>query len=229
MPTDFTAADFPAAVLIVWTTAIYVAYIAAGALPSDSKPGRKAPRRVILDRLVFFALVGLVPLLAFRAFGLALPGREVLSLGEPAKWLPLTALLAAACWAIGRYSRKGEPEIANYPQYLPRRWNALAIVLETGSWALYLAAYEFAFRGYILYALLPGGAFMAIAVETALYSFAHLPKSAKEAAGAIVFGIAASLLTLAYGSILPAFVLHLAMALGNDRGALRAAGRKEAP
>lgn len=223
---DLSSADIPAAGLIAWTAIVYVAYIATGALPSDSRPARKPPRRVLADRVGFFALVGLAPPLAFLALGLRLPGIEVLGLGGDARWLPLTAVLALACWAIGRYSRKGEAEVANYPQYLPPRWSAGAVTLEIGSWALYLAAYEFAFRGFILYALLPGGTFLAIAAQTALYSFAHLPKSSKEAAGALVFGVATSLLTLYYGTLAPAFVLHLAMALGNDLGAFRAAQRR---
>ena len=36
-----------------WFAAFYIAYIASGALPSESKPGRRKPARVIVDRLVF--------------------------------------------------------------------------------------------------------------------------------------------------------------------------------
>jgi hypothetical protein len=228
MLSAFDLSDLRAAALIGWLALVYVAYIASGALPSDARPCRRPATRVLLDRLAFFVLIGLLPPLAFLLLGWPLPGLSVLGFGKILEWLPLTAALTALCWAIGRYSRKGEAELANYPQYLPSRWKAGSLALEIGSWALYLAAYEFAFRGYILYALLPGGTLVAIAIQTALYSFAHLPKSAKEAAGALLFGVATSLLTLAYGSILPAFILHLAMALGNDLGSLRAAAKGRA-
>lgn len=227
MTEAFAAPDFQKAALLLYLAIAYIAYIALGALPSDKAPGRRKPARVLLDRAAFFAAFGLAPVALFAALGLELPGASVLAAGEPAAWLPSTAALCLLAWAIGRFSRKSAADLASYPQYLPPRWHAGSVALEAGSWALYLFAYEFAFRGMVLYALMDAGILAAVVAETALYAFAHLPKSSKEAAGAILFGLAASWLTLAYGTVLPAFVVHLAIALANDYGSLRTAQARE--
>ncbi len=205
-----------------WFAVFYIAYIASGALPSESRPGRRAPARVVLDRLVFFAAMFAMPYFALTLGFRADPAALFLGAGKPLDWLALTLVLSALGFSIGFFARKSGADLASYPQYWPERWSVGAWGLELGSWGLYLAAYEFAFRGYLLAALLPLGAPAAIAVTTALYAIAHLPKSNKEAIGALPFGLVASLLTLRYGTFLPAVAVHIALAVGNDIGAMRA-------
>lgn len=215
--------DSVVAVLYCWFAVTYVIFVATGGLPSELKPGRRLPGRVLLDRGSFFVAVFVVPAIALPLACGIYPDSLRLAAGSPLSWVPWTVLLSALAASIGFFSAKNDADRQNYPQYLPSRWNAVAACLEVGSWALYLFAYEFAFRGYLLTALAPLGAPAAIAVNTALYAFAHLPKSGKEAAGALPLGVVLSLLTLAWGTIVPAFIIHLALALGNDAGALRAA------
>ncbi|HUW70136.1 MAG TPA: CPBP family glutamic-type intramembrane protease [bacterium] len=211
------------AVLYGWFAVTYVIFVATGGLPSELKPSRRLPGRVLLDRGAFFMAIFVVPSIALPLACGIHPDSLRLAAGSPLSWVPWTVLLSALAATIGFFSAKSDADRQNYPQYLPARWNAAAACLEVGSWALYLFAYEFAFRGYLLTALVPLGAPAAIAVNTALYAFAHLPKSGKEAAGALLLGVVLSLLTLAWGTIVPAFIIHLALALGNDAGALRAA------
>ena len=218
MPSSFEHADISIAALVAYLAVAYIAYVASGALPSDKAPARRSACRVVIDRAAFALIFALTPTAAFKLLGLALPGREVLAFGDVSRWALPSAILSTASWAVGRYSKKSRGDVANYPQYLPGRWGAAEMAAEVLSWAGYLAAYEFVFRGMILHAFMPLGYPSAIAAETALYSFAHLPKSSKEAAGAVLFGVVTSWMTVAYGTILPAFALHLAMALGNDRG-----------
>ncbi len=211
-------ADLASGALALWLAAAYVAFIALGGLPSNARPGRLGSDRVLMSRIAFFLAFYLVPGIAYRLLGLRMPGIETHGLGHPGEWvLPLAGIVVAA-FGVGFLSRKSPADLANYPQYLPRpdfpRPSALAN--EIGSWALYLWAYEFAFRGMLLSMLLPAGPATAIAVQTGLYAFAHLPKNAKEAAAALLFGVIASLMTLRWGSVVPAFVAHLALALGND-------------
>jgi hypothetical protein len=222
MSPEPVSGDIARSILYFWLAASYVGFIAWGALPSDKSPGRRKQRQVLIDRGAFFLMYFAIPLLGFTLAGLKVPGMATLSIGRLYAWLlPVTAIGAAA-FCIGFFSRKGAAEIANYPQYLPPVWTWKTIVIEIFSWSLYLFAYEFAFRGMILHGLLPSGYWTAIAVQTGLYAFAHLPKSGREAAGAIVFGLATSLMTLAWGTLLPAFFCHLALALGNDLGCERA-------
>jgi len=169
-------------------------------------------------RIAFFLAFYLVPGIAYRLLGLRMPGIDLHGPGNPGAWAPPVAALALAAFLVGFLSRKSPADLANYPQYVPRPDfpRPAALANEIGGWALYLWAYEFAFRGMLLGMLLPAGAATAIAVQTGLYAFAHLPKNAKEAAAALPFGVAASLMTLRWGSVLPAFLVHLALALGND-------------
>jgi hypothetical protein len=210
---------------LLWLIVAYVAYIAMGALPSDKQPFRKPPLRVLADRLIFFLVLFALPLLVFTLAGWEMPGRASLGLGRPASWLPASLLISLLAFAIGYYAKKGPAERANYPQYSPPRWGAGELALELASWSLYLYAYEFVFRGFLLYALLPLGVGLAIVTQTGLYAFAHLPKSAKEAGAAVIFGLATALMTLVWDSIAPAFIVHLALALANDLSCFRAMKR----
>lgn len=212
-----------------WFALVYVVFVASGGLPSELRPGRRPPARVLLDRLWFFIAIFAVPVIALVfAWGLR-PTRLLLSWGSPLSWLPLTILLSAVAAGLGLLSKKGNPDLQNYPQYLPDHWTAAAIVYQVGSWALYLFAYEFAFRGYLLVPLLPMGVPAAIAIHTAIYALAHTPKSGKEAGGALFLGVILSLLTLRWGTMIPAFIIHMALALGNDAGAIRAAKSASRP
>jgi len=211
-----------------WFAVFYIVYIASGALPSQSRPGRRSTVRVVLDRLLFFAAIFALPFFVLpRGFGVD-PATLYLGTGDLFKWLASTIALSALGFSVGFFSKKSEADLASYPQYLPKRWTVGAWVLELGSWGLYLVAYEFAFRGYLLAALMPLGAASAIAVTTSLYAIAHLPKSTKEAIGALPFGVVASLLTLRFGTFLPAVAIHIALAVGNDIGAMRALRRAAA-
>jgi hypothetical protein len=213
------------AILFGWFGVVYIAYIAAGSLPREDKPARRKPRRVLLDRLIFSLAAGFAPAVFLVAVSGIDPTHIGLGSGVVTEWLPFTIVLGAAGFAVGFLARKSLADLASYPQYLPLAWTPISMMLEAGSWALYLLAYEFAFRGYLLASLLPLGAPAAISIATTLYSVAHLPKSAREAIGAIPFGVVASLLALRYGTFIPAFIIHLALALGNDAGTLRAAHR----
>ncbi len=214
--------DIAGAILYLWLALAYVVYITRGALPSDKAPGRRKAGIVLVDRTIFFLAFLVLPSSGLTLAGYDLPGLQVISMGQPAAWAVPVMLLGSAAFALGRFSRKTAADTANYPQYLPLHWNAASVLFEIVSWSLYLFAYEFAFRGMILFGLLPAGYWTAIAIQTALYAFAHLPKSGKEAAGAIVFGVITSLITLAWGTMIPAFLVHLALALGNDVGCMRA-------
>jgi membrane protease YdiL (CAAX protease family) len=118
-------------------------------------------------------------------------------------------------------SAKQPESIAYYPQIRKKEWNIGLLTGNSMAWTLYLLAYEFLFRGFLFMGLIPYfGLWGSLAVNTALYSATHIPKSMKEAVGAIPFGIILCLLTYNTGSIFIAFVVHVALALSNDYIAL---------
>lgn len=247
MNLDFRAGlesgQIPVAAVLLWYTVAYVVFIAMGALPSEKFPGRKRPVEVLRERALFFLAFFAAPILVSRSAGFELPGMAFLGLGTGRagiiggsfgtgaggikSWIIPTLLLSVPAGAIGLLSRKSRADVKNYPQYMPATWSAVHLVAEVASWAIYLVAYEFAFRAVLLGSLLPAGPWIAAAASTLAYALAHLPKSQKEAAGAIVFGMVTALLTLLWGSIWPAFILHLVLALGNDMACADIAGRPE--
>ena len=122
---------------------------------------------------------------------------------------------------ISRNARK--PEIlASYPQIRAEIWTKRTVAAELLTWALYLLGYEILFRGVLLFTLKDSlGIWIAIAINTALYSAAHIAKGMSETIAAIPFGVLLCILTLHSGSIWIAFFLHLVNALTITFAALR--------
>ena len=104
-----------------------------------------------------------------------------------------------------------------YPQIRKKKWNIQLVLLSALGWVVYLAAYEFLFRGFLLYnSFYAFGMWFSILINVVFYSLAHIHKGKKEAIGAIPLGIILCILTLKTGNILIAFIIHLTLALSNE-------------
>ncbi|MCJ7582531.1 MAG: CPBP family intramembrane metalloprotease [Candidatus Aminicenantes bacterium] len=184
--------------------------------------------RVSLPWVVFQRLAGVVCLGLF-------PGLLVLSLSF---WrfsdlgLGINSFKTVLIWTIGlgicvlfiSYFFSGRPEnFKFYPQIRKNPWTIKIVILNTGSWLAYLVAYEFLFRGLLLFTLYSAlGLWPSIGITTGLYVLVHFPKGPKEALGALPFGVVLGLITIEAGSIWPAVFIHAVLALSNDHFALRA-------
>jgi membrane protease YdiL (CAAX protease family) len=95
--------------------------------------------------------------------------------------------------------------------------------LSAASWVAFLIAYEFMFRGFLLFSsisvLNPA---VAIGLNVALYALAHFYKGALEVVGAIPLGIILCYLTMLTGNIWCAVALHSMMALSHEWFSLKA-------
>jgi membrane protease YdiL (CAAX protease family) len=81
----------------------------------------------------------------------------------------------------------------------------------------YLFAYEFLFRGLLLFFCIEElGVVLALIVNIFLYSLVHIPKGRKETIGAIPMGIILCILTIHSGTIWMAFWIHCSLALSNE-------------
>lgn len=91
------------------------------------------------------------------------------------------------------------------------------------TWLVFLLGYEFLFRGFLLFASVAVmDVWAAIALNCALYAFAHLYKGPGETFGSIPVGILLCYLTLLTGNIWTALILHSVMALSNEWWSIRA-------
>jgi membrane protease YdiL (CAAX protease family) len=113
--------------------------------------------------------------------------------------------------------------LALYPQIRVENWSLRILLISTVSWMAFLVAYEFLFRGFLLFATLQVlDPWMAIALNCSLYAFAHFYKGPRETFGAIPAGILLCYLTLQTGNIWSAVIIHSVMALSNEWFSLRA-------
>ncbi|MCB0518247.1 MAG: CPBP family intramembrane metalloprotease [Lewinellaceae bacterium] len=138
-------------------------------------------------------------------------------------WLGLGLVIVA----ITYFSHRKPDSLAMYPAIrVPPPWSRRMTFASALSWVGYLLAYEFLFRGFLLFTCLEEmGVLPAIAINTSLYALVHVQKGWKETIGAIPLGIVFCLLAIQTGTIWIPFLVHVTMSLSNEWWTLRYLGR----
>jgi len=140
----------------------------------------------------------------------------------PSTWLWVGG--ASVVIVIGCILTAHKPENFDvYPEMRVPRWGVGPVAANLVSCSLYMFAYEFLFRGFLLFACLAAmPAAFAVAVNIALYVLAHVPKGPREALGSIPLGLVLCLSAIDTGAIWAAFLIHVIMSQLNDYLAVRA-------
>lgn len=173
-----------------------------------------------LQKVLMFVLLGLVPsLLVWRFHGISPAELGLRLAGGRTVWL-ITAGLSVVVLAVGFFNPAHAKGGGQYPQMKIADWTIGLWLFNAAGLALYLFGYELMYRGLLFFPMLEHGVGFAIAVNTALYMATHLHKGIGEAVAAIPFGVVLCLLALESGSMLPAFLLHWLLAVGNSLGAI---------
>jgi membrane protease YdiL (CAAX protease family) len=179
----------------------------------ESNDGNKVRSRIISiyiwRKLSGFILFGVVTaILALAFFKVRLP-EYGLTIGSSLEFWPWL-ILASAFFILLNLFNSRNPEIREkYPEMRLQTWNYPMMFLAATGWVIYLAGYEFLFRGLLLFGCYNAfGYWPAIVINLALYAALHLPKGLKEATATIPFGILICYLTLETHSILPAILIH---------------------
>jgi membrane protease YdiL (CAAX protease family) len=222
--TEWNATSRQVSTVLAVATLAFVAYhYGAAARRFGGAPGNA--RAVFLQRLSGFGILGVAPLAVALV---ALPGDLAdhgLALRSPARalaWFTATALLALPFVAA---SARRPASWAHYPEVREASWDRRLHLANAAAWAVYLLGYEFLFRGFLLMNLNRAfGAVPAVAITTALYVFAHLPKNAGETLGTLPIGVVFAAAALDTGSIWPPFAAHLVIAVSSDWLVTRARG-----
>jgi len=183
----------------------------------------KQGNQVLFQRMLGLLLLGVLSVLII----LLLPGITVKEYGLTFNFLSAPPwwswLLIPLILIMGFVAAQKPGNLKLYPQIRAKQWTRGIIAISSISWVLFLVGYEFLFRGFVLHASL---ALMdpipAIALNCAIYGFAHFYKGPGEAFGAIPVGIILCYLTLVTGNIWCAVLLHSVMALSNEWFSLRA-------
>ncbi len=177
---------------------------------------------IITQRLIGLLFLGIIPLLFFK-LSVCKPlwyyGINFQNIKESLGW---TILLGIIILTANYFFAGKESNLKQYPQIRILEWDSKTFTINSITWVLYLLAYEFMFRGILLFALYYDfGTSAAITISTLLYALAHLPKGKKETLGAIPLGLILCIISIQTGSFLTAFLFHCIMAISNDYYAIR--------
>ncbi len=116
--------------------------------------------------------------------------------------------------------------LARYPEIRLREWPKGMAVKSALAWAVYLAGYEFLFRGVLLMPLAVWfGPYTALALMTALYVLAHMHKPAGETLSCFVMGPVFGVLALSTQSVLGPWLMHTMIAVASETMARRLRAR----
>lgn len=187
-----------------------------------SGAGKTSFNQVVFNRLFGLIVFGGLPLFTI----VILPDynfQDFVFRNQPGadSWMWIT-ILCIVIIVMNYFNAPQKANLAMYPQIRISLWRTSTIIISAITWILYLAAYEFMFRGFLLYVLCDElGTIAAIAINTSIYSLVHIPKGKTEAFGAIPLGILLCYLTLLTGNLLIAFLVHVVMALSNEWFSLR--------
>lgn len=185
---------------------------------SDRAGEADAPVRVIVfQRLSGLIIMGLIPLavaMATTGEGFSYFGLNFANLDQVLFW---TLCASVILLPVGYFNARRADNQAMYPQMRLSEWSYGLLLWSNFTWALYLLGYEILFRGILFFPILDQyGLVVAISVNAAVYSLAHIPKGMKETLGAIPFGIIVCLAAWKTGNIWFPFLVHTLMALSNE-------------
>ncbi len=149
-------------------------------------------------------------------------------LGRIRFWLPWTVVLLAFMVALivfvaGRQTgfREYYPMFRqDWPNYLPERDGWTFLIAYEATYGLYFLAWEFFFRGWMLFRLEPQFGPRAIVIQALPFVFMHIGKPPLEFHSALLAGLALGWLAWRGRSFWPCFVLHFGAALAMDLTAL---------
>ena len=186
-------------------------------------PSRGSAARVFMDRISGFVFMGFFPFI-YLSVTHTQDVLYSLTLKQPPKeTLPFFFLVITLIIIITAFYSGHEDNTRNYPQIRHKSWSVSLIFLNILTWTLYLAGYEFLFRGILIFTLLPSlGLPATVLINAAIYSFAHFYKGRKEMIAAIPFGLLLAYVTATTQSLWFAFFFHITLALSNDFFSARA-------
>ncbi|MDR0367836.1 MAG: CPBP family intramembrane metalloprotease [Bacteroidales bacterium] len=176
----------------------------------------------VFFRLTGFVLFGIFAYLIFcNGYGvefdfLEIPPQHV---SEIIGW----SVVLGGFFVIVAYVNVRNSKSSHYPQFKINQWTLPHKITTYSTWALYIIAYEFMFRGILLFGTVEEvGYIISIVFNVFLYAFVHIPKGGKEVLGCLLLGPALCILALKTHSIaIPVFV-HLSLCLSNEFFSVRA-------
>ncbi|MFQ5811001.1 MAG: type II CAAX prenyl endopeptidase Rce1 family protein [Armatimonadota bacterium] len=163
-----------------------------------------------LSTVVALFVIPVIVLILMRAA----PGDFGLRWGIARAWGPYLALYFAVAAPVLILASRLPSMREYYPQYglvlsQPELWPALIL-----SYGCYFLAWEFFFRGFLLFALARRFGAFAIVLQTIPFCLMHLGKPQPEVWASVLAGLALGLMAYRGKSFLPCALLHWVCAVG---------------
>jgi len=181
----------------------------------------------IFFRLSGFVFFGIIPAIIFyKIYGTELDFLTI----EPEYmskiiwWTPVLSFIAIVVAYINVKSSKK----TQYPQFKVDNWTLLYKGLTYSTWALYLIAYEFAFRGILLFGTIEElGYYPAIILNVVLYALVHIHKGWKEVLGCFILGPILCVTAIKTNCLVIPIIVHLSLCLSNEYFSIRKENLKQ--
>lgn len=170
----------------------------------------------LLKKTIGFLMLGVVPGLLY--FLLLKPEISFISYFD-GDWasIPIIIFILVCIIILMTYiNQKSNPHRSSLQMKI-REWNAPLFAINAFGGIIYLLAYEFLFRGILLFECNSSfGFWPAVAINVTIYSAIHMINSKGEAIGALLFGTVACYFALRQGTILIPVFMHIALSLSSD-------------
>jgi len=177
---------------------------------------------IFFQKVMGFVFMGLVPAILvivvtdFSLFELGISFSNASTSGI------YIVLMGLAIVLVNSFAARKPQSLATYPQMRIENWSGKRFAINAIGWGLYLFAYEFLFRGILLFMCYQYfGFWPAVAINLSLYSATHIPKGLGETIGAYPYGFFLCYITIKTGSIAVAFFTHWIMSLSSDYFSIR--------
>ncbi|HZH73219.1 MAG TPA: CPBP family intramembrane glutamic endopeptidase [Mariniphaga sp.] len=158
-------------------------------------------------------LLGVVPAFLYFSVLNASGDKFGLSLNHLSSSFLLVAGLILLTAIVLFFHHRGKPNRSTLQIY-PAQWNTSLFMLNILGWSLYLIAYEFLFRGILLFECYEHlGFWPAVAINISIYSAIHMVNGKDQTIGALVFGTLACYFTLTRGTLLIPIFMHLSLSI----------------
>jgi membrane protease YdiL (CAAX protease family) len=177
---------------------------------------------IYLRQITGFIFLGVVPLLVVLIILREKLSTYGLGFSINNRAFFYTLIVAFIIITINFFASKSPVNLKNYPLIKTKVWDVRLLILSSSGWIIYLLAYEFLFRGFLLFTCIQYfGIWPAIIINIMVYSLAHIPQGLNETLGAVPFGLVLCYLVLLSGTIWPAFILHFILAISNEWFSIR--------
>jgi len=158
-------------------------------------------------------LLGVVPAFLYFMVLNASGDKFGLSLNHLSSSFLLVAGLILLTALVLFFHHRGKPNRSTL-QINPAQWNTSLFMLNVLGWSLYLIAYEFLFRGILLFECYEHlGFWPAVAINISIYSAVHMVNGKDQTIGALVFGTLACYFALTRGTLLIPIFMHLSLSI----------------